>query len=162
MALIVAGTFVGCRATQRVAQTSVDFATAPVRLVRHGFHRDGERQGREEVYEGVPIAAEAPPAPNRSLRRGRSSAIARENQIPAVSTTPVGVSRAPAPPAPSPAAQPAAPPAVTSAEFPTAKAVPEKPGFVYSPFDGTMIDVTGFASGAKAKDPGNNKIFIVP
>ncbi len=45
-----------------------------------------------------------------------------------------------------------------------AKAVPGKPGFVYSPFesDGTMIDVTGYSSGTKVKDPGTNKIFIVP
>ena len=48
--------------------------------------------------------------------------------------------------------------------FPTAKAVPGKPGYVFSPFDtkGRYIDVSGYAPGNKAKDPWTNKIFIVP
>jgi len=42
--------------------------------------------------------------------------------------------------------------------------LPPESGFVYSPFEsnGTMIDVTGYSSGQKVKDPGTNKIFIVP
>jgi len=49
-------------------------------------------------------------------------------------------------------------------EFPTAKAVPEKPGYVFSPFDssGRYVDVSGYASGTKVKDPWTNKIFVVP
>jgi hypothetical protein len=48
---------------------------------------------------------------------------------------------------------------------PTAKPVPEKPGFVYNPFDpnGTMLlDVRGKASGSRVKEPLFGKIFIVP
>jgi hypothetical protein len=67
---------------------------------------------------------------------------------------------------PTPRATPRATPRVSSneAQFPVAKPVPGKPGFVYSPFEsnGTMIDVTGYSSGQKVKDPGTNKIFIVP
>jgi hypothetical protein len=67
---------------------------------------------------------------------------------------------------PPPAPTPRATARVTSneAQFPVAKPVPGKPGFVYSPFEsnGTMIDVTGYSSGQKVKDPGTNKIFIVP
>lgn len=50
------------------------------------------------------------------------------------------------------------------AEFPTAKAVPEKPGYVFSPFDssGRYVDVSGYASGTKVKDPWTDKIFVVP
>jgi hypothetical protein len=50
------------------------------------------------------------------------------------------------------------------AEFPTAKLVAGKPGYVISPFDSSerYVDVSGFASGSKAKDPWTNKIFIVP
>jgi len=48
--------------------------------------------------------------------------------------------------------------------FPTAKAVPGKPGYVFSPFDtkGRYIDVRGYPAGSKAKDPWTDKIFIVP
>jgi hypothetical protein len=52
----------------------------------------------------------------------------------------------------------------TESMFPTAKAVPGKPGYVFSPFDtkGRYIDVSGYPSGSKAKDPWTDKIFIVP
>src|SRR5437660_7055182 len=52
----------------------------------------------------------------------------------------------------------------TEPMFPTAKAVPGKPGYVFSPFDarGRYIDVSGYSSGSKAKDPWTDKIFIVP
>jgi hypothetical protein len=48
--------------------------------------------------------------------------------------------------------------------FPTAKAVPGKPGYVSSPFDtkGRYIDVSGYPPGSKVKDPWTDKIFIVP
>jgi hypothetical protein len=48
---------------------------------------------------------------------------------------------------------------------PTAKRVPDKPGFVYDPFDPngtTLLDVRGKASGSKVKEPLSGKIFIVP
>src|SRR5690242_17945718 len=39
-------------------------------------------------------------------------------------------------------------------QFPTAKAVPDRPGYVYSPSDPTKyVDVTGYAPGSKVKDP---------
>lgn len=48
-------------------------------------------------------------------------------------------------------------------EFPTAKPVPNKPGFVFSPSDPSKyIDVSGYPSGSKAKDPYSGKIFTVP
>ena len=50
-------------------------------------------------------------------------------------------------------------------EFPTAKPVPEKPGFVYNPFEANsrvFIDVRGKPSGAKLVDPKSGKTFIVP
>jgi hypothetical protein len=50
------------------------------------------------------------------------------------------------------------------AEFPTAKSVPGKPGYVISPFDssGRYVDTSGYTSGSKVKDPWTSKIFIVP
>ena len=60
-----------------------------------------------------------------------------------------------------PSSSPSSP---TEPTFPTAKAVPGKPGYVVSPFDtkGRYIDVSGYPSGSKAKDPWTDKIFIVP
>ena len=48
--------------------------------------------------------------------------------------------------------------------FPTAKAVPAKSGYVFSPFDteGRYVDVSGFPPGTKVKDPWTDKIFLVP
>jgi hypothetical protein len=53
---------------------------------------------------------------------------------------------------------------VPSTAFPTGKLVPGKPGYVFSPFDkeGRYVDVSGFASGTKVKDPWTDKIFLVP
>src|SRR5204863_7752509 len=52
----------------------------------------------------------------------------------------------------------------SSTAFPTAKAVPDKPGYVFSPFDssGRYVDVSGYTPGTKVKDPWTDKIFIVP
>ena len=47
--------------------------------------------------------------------------------------------------------------------FPTAKPVPNKPGYVFSPSDsGKYVDVSGYAPGSKVKDPYSGKIFLVP
>lgn len=48
--------------------------------------------------------------------------------------------------------------------LPTAKAVPGKPGYVFSPYDpnGGYVDVSGFTPGSKVKDPYSGKIFLVP
>ena len=57
---------------------------------------------------------------------------------------------------------PAQPP--STSVFPTAKAVPDKPGYVFSPFDssGRYVDVSGYTPGTKVKDPWTDKLFIVP
>jgi hypothetical protein len=63
-------------------------------------------------------------------------------------------------PRPSPPAHAAS----TQLQFPTAKPVPGKPGYVLSPFDpnGRYVDVSGYTPGSKVKDPWTDKIFIVP
>lgn len=49
-------------------------------------------------------------------------------------------------------------------QYPTAKVVPGKPGYVFSPYDpsGGYVDVNGYAAGSKVKDPYSGKIFLVP
>ena len=54
-------------------------------------------------------------------------------------------------------------PAPSDSQFPTAKRVPNKPGFVFSPSDPSKyVDVSGYPSGSKVKDPYSGKIFTVP
>ena len=60
-------------------------------------------------------------------------------------------------------APPRTTPPVATQQFPTARPVPDKPGFVYSVDpNGGIVDVTGYKSGDKAKDPYTKQIFIVP
>jgi hypothetical protein len=57
------------------------------------------------------------------------------------------------------------PAASQTSGIPTAKPVPNKPGFVYNPFDPNsrvLLDCRGKASGSKVKDPFSGKLFIVP
>ena len=52
----------------------------------------------------------------------------------------------------------------SAAQFPVAKPVPGKPGYVFSPYDpnGGYVDVSGYPAGSKVKDPYSQKIFLVP
>jgi hypothetical protein len=50
-------------------------------------------------------------------------------------------------------------------QIPTARPVPDRPGFVYNPFSPNakmLLDVRGKTSGTKVKDPTSGKLFIVP
>lgn len=65
---------------------------------------------------------------------------------------------------PTAATSPMSAPVMSSSDLPVAKPVPNKPGFVYNPFDSNtkvLLDVRGKASGTKVKDP-SGRLFIVP
>ncbi|MDB6119927.1 MAG: hypothetical protein JWO08_3708 [Verrucomicrobiaceae bacterium] len=71
----------------------------------------------------------------------------------------------PGPSAELPLAQETTPkPSSSSNGLPFGIKVPNKPGFVYSPYDKTagIVDVTGFATGTKVKCPYTSKVFLVP
>ena len=61
---------------------------------------------------------------------------------------------------------PEAPPVVHDGKIPTARAVPGRPGFVFSPYNNKLIDVEGFPSGRLVSDPqyplSEKKYFRVP
>ena len=63
-----------------------------------------------------------------------------------------------------PPTTPAAPTKAAKGDYPYGIPVPDKPGFVKSPFapDQGLVDVRGFPPGTEVKDPFTNKIFLVP
>jgi len=69
-------------------------------------------------------------------------------------------------PAPQPQPQPPAPTPPAKQSVPTARAVPGRPGFVFSPFNNKLIDVEGIQSGRLVADPTypleEKKYFRVP
>ena len=148
-------------------RAAVSRIAIPVLLAAFAASGCGGRDSREvetaAIYEGQPVAVlppeSAPPPPPANTVRPRDRVVPSPTPMRETETE----TQTP------PTAFPRTTPRITSsseapAEFPVAKPVPGKPGFVYSPFEsnGTIIDVTGYSSGTKVKDPGTNKIFIVP
>ena len=167
-ALIFATVFlVGCEATHNVAVTSYHVtrgvavgsyrvATAPVHYALKR-HPDDSSTSSDVTTPGQPV-----PAREMATAQRRPQTVA-ERTPNGSSTVPPRVShteRSQAKTKPSPSARASS----AQLEFPTAKSVPDKPGYVVSPFDasGRYVDVSGYASGSKVKDPWTDKIFIVP
>lgn len=163
--------FGGCRAAHDVAVTSYHVATAPVNFVRRRTNHS-EAGGRTVTTTTTTVT-----------RTTKTTAIpdATDPEHPGVTPPPkrpgrlVGTDSSKPPPTAAPHVShaettrkkpKATPRAASSAqtEFPTAKVVPDKPGYVFSPFDpkGRYVDVSGYTSGSKVKDPWTDKIFIVP
>ena len=55
-------------------------------------------------------------------------------------------------------------PSVTTNEYPSAIPIPDKPGFVTSPYapNQVPVDVRGYPSGSTVRCPYTNKIFVIP
>lgn len=152
--------FAGCHTAKQVGVTTFRVLDAPANYIRHQI--DGDEQttttttrtttsdvtnpGRE-----VPLSS-APPRRTTSQSRNMS-AEASPRQTHGATASPRTSSSAPARTGQQQAQS-----------YPTAKPVPGKPGFVISPYDpsGGYVDVTGYPSGSKAKDPYSQKIFVVP
>jgi hypothetical protein len=152
----------GCGTAKKVAVTSFRVVDAPARYVRDRIDPPVTTttttvETDQVVNPGHPIAAPTPPLPSpRVTTTTRSGASAAGSQRPAPSTGRAGV-----PPRPVSSATPRPVPSTTT--FPTARPVPGRPGFVYSlDPNGGIVDVNGYKSGDKAKDPYTKQIFIVP
>jgi len=143
--------------TRHVAVGSYRVATAPVHYALRRHSNEPTMVGTTDAIESD-VTQPGHPAPATqvtSAPQPRQNADTKRSQKPAKTTAPVAYSETTQPgPKPSP------PPSV----FPTAKAVPDKPGYVFSPFDssGRYVDVSGYTPGTKVKDPWTDKIFIVP
>ena len=163
----------GCGTTRNVAVSSYhvtrDVAVGSYRVATAPVHYALRRHSNEPTMVGTTDAIESdvtePGHPAASTQvasapQPRRKADTTGFQKPLRTTPPVAHSDTTQPePKPSPAQA-----SSTSAAFPTAKAVPDKPGYVFSPFDssGRYVDVSGYTPGTKVKDPWTDKIFIVP
>src|SRR5262252_3624765 len=162
----------GCGTTRNVAVNSYhvtrDVAVGSYRVATAPVHYALRRHSNEPTMVGTTDAIESDvtqpghPAPSTqvaSAPQPRRKADTTRSQKPAKTTPPVAYSET-TQPEPRPSSQEQA----SSSAFPTAKAVPDKPGYVFSPFDssGRYVDVSGYASGTKVKDPWTDKIFVVP
>lgn len=142
----------GCRTAHDVAVSSYRVATAPVNLVRHS-------PSNTTTTVTTTTTTAAPQAPSSTQTVAAADTAAPRARSRSVETTNAG----------KPATTESKPKAASSQrtasqlQFPTAKPVPGKPGYVYSPSDpGKYVDVSGYAPGSKVKDPYSGKIFLVP
>ncbi|MGC2626216.1 MAG: hypothetical protein WA269_05200 [Candidatus Udaeobacter sp.] len=163
----------GCGTTRNVAVSSYhvtrDVAVGSYRVATAPVHYALGRHSNEPTMVGTTDAIESdvtqPGHPATSTQVASAPQPRRKTETTtsqkAPKTTPPVAHTGTTQPEPKPAAAPAS---STSATFPTAKAVPDKPGYVFSPFDssGRYVDVSGYTPGTKVKDPWTDKIFVVP
>ncbi len=148
LGLVVLG---GCRTAHDVAVSSFHVLDAPANYVRR--HIDGDTQTTTTT-----ASSDAVTTPGRNVTPPATTTERRTTTSPSPKSSPSAVTEK-SKPSPSPSRN-----ASTQSQIPTAKPVPGKPGYVFSPFDpsGGYVDVTGYASGQKVKDPYSGKIFFVP
>jgi len=160
LAFVLALVAAGCRTAENVASTSAAVVTAPAHFVRNKLRGDEQATTESTIYEGQPVEAMPPQATATPFRSPRTvtSSITTSPPSQQEETRPGTVVT------PRPSATPRSPSANSAAQFPVAKPVPGKPGYVFSPYDpnGGYVDVTGYQSGSKVKDPYSQKIFLVP
>lgn len=114
------------------------------------------------------VVATPTPRPTDVVHPGHPVAVKHPSPTPAKRLAIERVTPTPKPTVPKKSTAKASPTGAASGatvleQFPTARPVPEKPGYVYSPSDPTKyVDVSGYAPGSKVKDPYSGKIFVVP
>ncbi len=147
----------GCRASHDEAATSFRVIDAPANYV--GPKPPGPRTTTTTTVASNSVA---PGQTDTAPPSQRSSTTVQTQPTPAGTPRVVeNTSAEKSKPSPSPG-----PRSVVSSptQYPTAKGVPGKPGYVFSPYDpsGGYVDVTGYAPGSKVKDPYSGKVFLVP
>ena len=148
--------------TRNVAVGSYRVATAPVHYALRRHSDQPTMVGTTDAIQsdvvepGHPVPSTQVASPQRQQKSHTARTESPPKGSPSIASSET-TQREPKPSRPAQASS-------TSTAFPTAKAVPDKPGYVFSPFDssGRYVDVSGYASGTKVKDPWTDKIFIVP
>jgi hypothetical protein len=153
----------GCHTAQDVAVTSFRVIDAPANFVRRRLDEP------DTTTTTTTTVASDSVTPGRTVQVAPDNREPQRRQVTApTQPSPSATPRVPRnttaekpKPSPSPAARTVAGPPT---QYPTAKVVPGKPGYVFSPYDpnGGYVDVNGFTSGSKVKDPYSGKIFLVP
>ena len=150
--LLGIGLLAGCRAAHDAAVSSFRVLDAPANYVRHHIDHD-------QTTTTTTASSDTVTTPGRSVTPSPTQQHTTTTKPgPSPRSSPVGITeKSKSSPTPSRTAS-------TQAQYPTAKPVPGKPGYVFSPFDasGGYVDVTGYTSGQKVKDPYSGKIFLVP
>jgi hypothetical protein len=153
----------GCRAAHDVAVTSFRVLDAPANYVRRHIDRQTETTTTTTTTATsdsvtTPGRTVTPATTNTQQRTTTAQTGPRTKPSPSPKSSPATVTEK-SKPSPSPSHSSSA-----QSQLPTAKPVPGKPGYVFSPFDpgGGYVDVTGYSSGQKVKDPYSGKIFLVP
>jgi len=162
--MVVSVFLAGCQATHDVATTSYHVtrgaavgsykvaravAVGSYRVASAPVHYATRKGTGEPTMVGTTEATSSDVTqPGQRMPAGTASASRTTRKETAQSSTKTGSSRVSTP----------------QENFPTAKSVPGKSGYVFSPFDteGRYVDVSGFAPGTKVKDPWTDKIFLVP
>src|SRR5262245_20767166 len=162
----------GCGTTHDVAVSSYhvtrDVAVGSYRVATAPVHYAFRRHSNQPTMVGTTDAIEsdvtqpgyaAPSTQTASAPQPRRKTVTTRSEKTSETTPPVAYSET-TQPGPKPSPQQAS----STSVFPTAKAVPDKPGHVFSPFEssGRYVDVSGYTPGTKVKDPWTDKIFIVP
>ena len=165
-AIVLAGCGGARRKARDVAVTTFRVIDTPARYVRD---RIDATEGTTTTTTTTDVGTSDVVTPGRPLPPGPQRQPTAPPRVTGTTTTSPPPRGTPRPTATDtagtsqrPGSTPPAPAGTPAAEFPTAKAVPGKPGFVLSPYDGAYVDVTGFKSGDKARDPKTRQIFIVP
>ena len=140
---------VGCRTAHDVAVSSFRVLDAPANYVRK--HIDGSTETTTTTT--TTASSDTVTNPGRTVTPTTNP---QTGPRPKPTASPATVTEKSKPSS--------SPSRTTSTQIPTAKPVPGKPGYVFSPFDpgGGYVDVTGYSSGQKVKDPYSGKIFLVP
>jgi len=124
--------------------------TAPVRYVFREPEPKPAANTSDVTHPGHPVTV-APPTSHRIASQKKLNSSSPQPSPRVVANTSLQTS---------PSSQQSA----SSLQFPVAKVVPGKPGLVFNPFNpnGGYIDVSGYPSGSKVKDPDSQQIFVVP
>jgi hypothetical protein len=154
----------GCRAAHNVAVTSFRVLDAPANFVRRRIEDNNATTTTTTTTTAssdtvtTPGRTVTPTTPtDRRTTTTQNPPRSTTKPTPGPRSSPSTVTEK-SKPSPSPSRS------STQAQIPTAKPVPGKPGYVFSPFDpsGGYVDVTGYTAGQKVKDPYSGKIFLVP
>lgn len=156
--------FSGCRTAHDVAVTSFHVLDAPANYVRRHIDHDQTTT----TTTTTTASSDAVTTPGRTVTPTTTEQRrTTTTQSPQRSTTNPSPGPRSSPPTVTEKSKPSSSPSRTTTaqtQIPTAKPVPGKPGYVFSPFDpsGGYVDVTGYTPGQKVKDPYSGKIFLVP